>query len=209
MPEAHKQHKTRQTAPTQQHKPTQTKRARPKSKFSCETTTSSQIPLTSRISILISISISIISFLDNWIIAKLCGLSKGKLHQPFPIDIPYDFWFRIVVLPIAAMEDGHLVAAISAVSLAIATGKLDLCIQSLFGAGKSRTAAILLSGLLVLDTDGLSLSGHLQREYRHQMLCPHAPVPWGPHSSPSTDWPLCGWYWSKLVLAPSLTSTFL
>ena len=68
-----------------------------------------------------------------------------------PMDIPYDSWFRTVVLPIAAMEDGHLVAAISAVSLAIATGKLDLCIQGLFGAGKSRTAAILLSGLLALD----------------------------------------------------------
>ena len=53
------------------------------------------------------------------------------------------------------MEDRHLVAAISAVSLAIATRKLDLCIQGLFGAGKSRTAAILLSGLLALDTDGL------------------------------------------------------
>ena len=49
----------------------------------------------------------------------------------------------------------QLVAAISAVSLAIATGKLDLCIQGLFGAGKSRTAAILLSGLLALDKEGL------------------------------------------------------
>ena len=38
------------------------------------------------------------------------------------MDIPYDLWFRTVVLPIAAMEDGHLIAAISAVSLAIATG---------------------------------------------------------------------------------------
>ena len=73
----------------------------------------------------------------------------------FLLDIPYDSWFRTVALPIAAMEDGHLVAAISAVSLAIATGKLDLCIQGLFGAGKSRTAAILLSGLLALDKEGL------------------------------------------------------
>ena len=40
------------------------------------------------------------------------------------------------------------------VSLAIATGKLDLCIQGLFGAGKSPTAAILLSGLLALDKEG-------------------------------------------------------
>ena len=72
-----------------------------------------------------------------------------------PMDIPFDSWFRTVVLPIAAMEDGHLVATISAVTLAVATGKLDLCIQGLFGAGKSRTAAILLSGLLALDKEGL------------------------------------------------------
>ena len=26
-----------------------------------------------------------------------------------PMDIPYDSWFRTVVLPIAAMEDGHLI----------------------------------------------------------------------------------------------------
>ena len=64
-----------------------------------------------------------------------------------PMDIPHDSWFRTIVLPIAAMEDGHLVAASSAVSLAIATGNLDLC------AGKSRTAAILLSGLPALDKE--------------------------------------------------------
>ena len=70
------------------------------------------------------------------------------------MDIFYDSWFRTIALPIAAMEDGHLVSVISAVSLAIATGKLDLCVQGIFGAGKSRTAAILLSGLLALDTEG-------------------------------------------------------
>ena len=86
----------------------------------------------------------------------LLSLLLRRLLTPWhvPMDIPYDSWFRTSVLPIAAMEDGHLVAAISAVSLAIATGKLDLCIQGLFGAGKSRTAAILLSGLLALDKEG-------------------------------------------------------
>ena len=80
----------------------------------------------------------------------LLSVLLQRLLTPWhvPMDIPYDLWFRTIVLPIAAMEDGHMVAAISAVSLAIATGKLDLCIQGLFGAGKSRTAAILLSGLL-------------------------------------------------------------
>ena len=97
------------------------------------------------------------------------------------MDIPYDSWFRTIALPIAAMEDGHLGAAISAVSLAIATGKLDLCIQGLFGADKSRTAAILL-GLLALDTDGLC---HFQvickentgtRSFAHMLLYLEVPT---------------------------------
>ena len=85
----------------------------------------------------------------------LLSVLLRRLLTPWhvPMDISYDSWFRTIVLPIAAMEDGHLVAALSAVSLAIATGKLDLCIQGLFGAGKSRTAAILLSGLLALDKE--------------------------------------------------------
>ena len=102
----------------------------------------------------------------------LLGVLLRRLLTPWhvPIDIPYNSWFRTIVLPIAAMEDGHLVAAISAISLAIATKNLDLCVQGLFGAGKSRTAAILLSGLVV------SFPGHLQREYRHEKLCQSALV---------------------------------
>ena len=72
---------------------------------------------------------------------------------PMP-ELRYDSWFRTKVLPIAADEDGHVVAATSAVALALATGKLDVCVQGLFGAGKSRAAAILLLGLMALDTEG-------------------------------------------------------
>ena len=74
-------------------------------------------------------------------------------HVPMP-ELTYDSWFRTKVLPIAADEDGHVVAATSAVALALATGKLDVCVQGLFGAGKSRAAAILLLGLMALDTEG-------------------------------------------------------
>ena len=74
-------------------------------------------------------------------------------HVPMP-ELKYDSWFRTKVLPIAADEDGHVVAATSAVALALATGKLDVCVQGLFGAGKSRAAAILLLGLMALDTEG-------------------------------------------------------
>ena len=69
-------------------------------------------------------------------------------------ELRYDSWFRTKVLPIAADEDGHVVAATSAVALALATGKLDVCVQGLFGAGKSRAAAILVLGLMALDTEG-------------------------------------------------------
>ena len=62
-------------------------------------------------------------------------------HVPMP-DIAHDQWFRTKVLPIVADEDGHVVGATSAASLALATGKLDVCVQGLFGAGKSRAAAL-------------------------------------------------------------------
>ena len=86
----------------------------------------------------------------------LCKLLRRMLtpwHVPMP-ELKYDSWFRSRVLPIAADEDGHVVAATSAVALALATGKLDVCVQGLFGAGKSRAAAILLLGLMALDTEG-------------------------------------------------------
>ena len=57
-------------------------------------------------------------------------------------DIKYDQWFRTKVLPIVADKDEHVIAATSAVALALATGKLDVCVQGLFSAGKSRAAAI-------------------------------------------------------------------
>ena len=86
----------------------------------------------------------------------LCRLLRRMLtpwHVPMP-ELKHDSWFRTKVLPIAADEDGHVVAATSAVALALATGKLDVCVQGLFGAGKSRAAAILLLGLMALDTEG-------------------------------------------------------
>ena len=86
----------------------------------------------------------------------LCRLLRRMLtpwHVPMP-ELQYDNWFRSKVLPIAADEDGHVVADTSAVALALATGKLDVCVQGLFGAGKSRAAAILLLGLVALDTEG-------------------------------------------------------
>ena len=81
-------------------------------------------------------------------------------HQK--MNIPYDDWFRAVVLPIVADSDGHVLATVCAMAFSIATGKLDLSIQGLFGAGKSRAAAILIAGLLALDPE---------RRLRYQLIC--------------------------------------
>ena len=54
----------------------------------------------------------------------LCRLLRRMLtpwHVPMP-ELKYDSWFRTKVLPIAADKDGHVVAATSAVALALATG---------------------------------------------------------------------------------------
>ena len=81
-------------------------------------------------------------------------------HQK--MNIPHDDWFRAVVLPIVADSDGHVLATVCAMAFSIATGKLDLSIQGLFGAGKSRAAAILIAGLLALDPE---------RRLRYQLIC--------------------------------------
>ena len=80
-------------------------------------------------------------------------------HQK--MNIPHDDWFREVALPIVADSDAHVLATVCAMAFAVA-GKLDLSIQGLFGAGKSRAAAILIAGLLALDPE---------RRLRYQLIC--------------------------------------
>ena len=81
-------------------------------------------------------------------------------HQK--MNIPHDDWFREVVLPIVADSDAHVLATVRAIAFAVATGKLDLSIQGLFGAGKSRAAAILIAGLMALDPE---------RKLRYELIC--------------------------------------
>ena len=49
--------------------------------------------------------------------------------------------------------DGHVLGAITAVLLAASTSKFDINIASLFGAGKSKTAAMLLVGMLLVNPE--------------------------------------------------------
>ena len=53
------------------------------------------------------------------------------------------------LLPLLRLEDGHVLATLSAVVLALCEGRTGLAISGVFGAGKTRSAAALLGGLLV------------------------------------------------------------
>ena len=62
-------------------------------------------------------------------------------------------WIRTTALSYAAEMDGHVLGTLCAVTMALLTNRLDLCIQGLFGAGKSKSMAILILALLELDVD--------------------------------------------------------
>ena len=55
------------------------------------------------------------------------------------------------IRPLLRLEDGHVLATLSAIVLALCEGRTGLAISNVFGAGKTRSAAVLLAGLLVFD----------------------------------------------------------
>ena len=55
------------------------------------------------------------------------------------------------IRPLLRLEDGHVLATLSAIVLALCEGRTVLAISGVFGAGKTRSAAVLLAGLLVFD----------------------------------------------------------
>ena len=55
------------------------------------------------------------------------------------------------IRPLLRLEDGHVLATLSAIVLALCEGRTGLAISGVFGAGKTRSAAVLLAGLLVFD----------------------------------------------------------
>ena len=64
-----------------------------------------------------------------------------------PMDGLHDQYFREGLLETAGHRDGHVLAVAIALLLAILTGRSDLCIAGVFGAGKTRSLAILLIAL--------------------------------------------------------------
>ena len=59
------------------------------------------------------------------------------------------FAIGIETWPLLRLEDGHVLATLSAIVLALCEGRTGLAITAVFGAGKTRSAAALLAGLLV------------------------------------------------------------
>ena len=57
----------------------------------------------------------------------------------------------MALLPLLRLEDGHVLATLNAIVLALCEGRTGLAISGVFGAEKTRSAAALLAGLLVFD----------------------------------------------------------
>lgn len=67
------------------------------------------------------------------------------------LGIPQEEWMVNKLLPIVEDKDDHVLSFLCAIAIAIITGRLDLAVQGLFGAGKSRAVAALFLAILCLD----------------------------------------------------------
>ena len=68
---------------------------------------------------------------------------------PATMSLPgvHDPYYRNCLLALAGHGDGHVLTVTVAMLLAILTGRSDLCIAGVFGAGKTRSLAVLLIAL--------------------------------------------------------------
>ena len=53
--------------------------------------------------------------------------------------------------PLVELPDPHLLASAIGLTLALLTGRTDLCTAGVFGAGKTRAAAAVIVGLIAID----------------------------------------------------------
>ena len=88
----------------------------------------------------------------------LCGQLLRLVLIPCHIESGPQTWTRTTALSFAAELDGHVLGTLRAVTMALLTNRLDLCIQGLFGAGKSKSMAVRLLALIEIDdTDNLKI----------------------------------------------------
>ena len=84
---------------------------------------------------------------------SLCGQLLRQVLIPCHIKVESSNWIRASALSYAAEMDGHVLGTLCAVTMALLTNRLDLCIQGLFGTGKSKSMAILTLALIELDEE--------------------------------------------------------
>ena len=72
-----------------------------------------------------------------------------RFLTPIGVSLPgaHDCYMRDCLLALAGHGDGHVLTVAVALLLAILTGRSDLCIAGVFGAGKTRSLAVLLIAL--------------------------------------------------------------
>ena len=88
----------------------------------------------------------------------LCGQLLRLVLIPCHVEGELHPWTRSTALSFAAELDGHVLGTLCAVTMALLTNRLDLCIQGLFGAGKSKSMAILILAFIEIDiTDSLKI----------------------------------------------------
>ena len=59
--------------------------------------------------------------------------------------------YKKVCTQLRQQHEGHFLSMVSSLVLAILTGRTDLCVSGVFGAGKTRAAAALIAGLMIMD----------------------------------------------------------
>ena len=59
--------------------------------------------------------------------------------------------YKQVCKDIRQQNDGHFLSMVTSLVLAIITGRTDLCVSGVFGAGKTRAAAALIAGLMIVE----------------------------------------------------------
>ena len=78
-------------------------------------------------------------------------LSVILLPNPKEEDNEEVLAFKQACQELRQQNDGHFLSMVSSLVLAILTGRTDLCVSGVFGAGKTRAAAALIAGLMVMD----------------------------------------------------------
>lgn len=86
-------------------------------------------------------------------LTRALGLTLARFLAPPEVDVPGikdNKWFRETALPIAHAADGHVLAVTSALATLV-KGRLGLAIAWLFGAGKTRSVALISLALLAIE----------------------------------------------------------